>query len=169
MPISVSWDEYNGAPAYASPSAEDLLHTHWGSTDTALLDPHEARIATGGNSFNKQQAVRFSGFAGETVDNFTLWCEDLSDTGVIPKRDGTDSGHRLYYKDTGAKTTSAPSASAIGSGVLMPFEQPVSPNIGGGPVTVDGDGTNVFLTQIQCGAATLESYGLLLSFEFEIA
>ena len=169
MAISVSWDEYNGSPAYASPSAEDLLHTHWGSTDTALLDPQEARIASGENSFNKQQAVRFSGFGGESVDNFTLWCEDLSADGIIQKRDGTDSGHRLYYKDTGAKTTSAPSESAIGSGVLMPVAQPGSPNIEGGPFTVDGDGTNVFLTQIQCGTAVLESYGLLLSFEFEIA
>lgn len=168
MALTVSWDEYNGTPAYSAPSSEDVVHTHWGSADVAELDPNTYRILTGENSFNKQQAVRFSGFAGESVDNFTLWCEDLVGDGIIVNRAGEDSGHRLYFKDSGGKTTSAPSASAFGSGVLVPDSEPAS-NIAGGPVTVDGDGTNIFLTQIRCGSAVMESYGLLLSLDFDVS
>lgn len=169
MVLSVSWDEYNGTPAYASPSVEDLVHTHWGSVDTAELDPKVQRILTGENSFNKQQAVRFSDLGGLTVDNFYLYCEDLGSAGVIVDRAGDDTTDRLYYKDSGGKTTAAPSATAISGGSLMPASKPGAPNIAGGPVTVAGDGTNIFLTQIQCGTAVLRSEGLLLTFEFEVS
>lgn len=168
MAVTASWDEYNGTPAYASPSKEGISHTHWGSVDEADLDPLSNYVTAGENSFNKQQAIRFSGFAGETITNFFIWCETLSSAGVIVDINGNDTNDRLNWKDSGGKTTAAPSTAAISAGAGMPSSIPVSSNLGGSPVTSDGDGTNIFLTQIAVDAESSHAgEGLVISFQYD--
>lgn len=160
MAVSWSWDEYNGTPVYASPSVEGVVNTHWGSVDAADLDPLTSILENGTNSFNKQQALRFSGFTGvEQADNFRLWGEHLASAGALIDKNGNANGDTLVFKDTGGKTTSAPSATAISGSSNVPASLPVGSNLAGGPVTLDGDGTNIFLTQVQVASASYHHGG----------
>ena len=125
----------------------------------------------GDASYRKQLAVIFDGFSGGSVQNFYLWCEDLSADGVIPDYQGNDTGDRLYFKDTGGKVTGAAvgrSCSLAHGGSLVPYQKPGTPNIGGGVVSVDDDGTNVFLLQVEVASTSVMSFGgLAIQFEYD--
>lgn len=152
MVLAHSFDEYNGTPAYSSPTATGVTNGHFGSVDQADLDPMANFLLNNTNSYNKQWALRFSGFTSESVDNFRLWAEHLSGTGELTNNRFVDNTDRLYFKDTGAKTTAAPATTLISGGSLVPASKPGTSNLGGGPVTVNGDGTNIFLVQVAVGA-----------------
>lgn len=159
MAVVSSWDEYNGGAAYATPSVSGISETHWGSVDSAELDPLAYPINNGENSYEKYHALRFSGFTGpESVDNFRLYGEWLTGAGELVDRRFEDNGDRIYFKDTGGKVTAGPSTTATVGSSLLPASVPGVSNIGGGPVTSNGDGTNVFITQVRVAAASFH-YG----------
>lgn len=164
--------EYNGGAAYASPSSTQTgdIQLDYGSADVAELGPLVYPVQPGDASYRKQLAVIFDGFAGGSVSSFYLWCEDLSADGVIQDYQGNDTGDRLYYKDTGGKVTSAASDTPLSGdgGSLVPYQKPGAPNIGGGTVTVDDDGTNVFFLQVEVASTSVASFGgLAIKFSYD--
>lgn len=163
--------EYNAGAAYASPTNSQTgdIQLDYGSADLSELAALVYPIQPGDPSFRKQLAVIFTGFDGGSVSDFYLWCEDLSADGVIQDYQGNDTGDRLYFKDTGGKVTGAASSVALSGdgGSLVPYQKPGTPNIGGGTVTVDNDGTNVFLLQVEVASTSVRDYGgLAIQFEF---
>lgn len=163
MAITPSWDEYNGSATYASPSQAGITNTNWGSADSANLNATSNPITAGLNSYNKQQAVRFSGFAGETVGTLKLWAS----SGLTGDGDITGNNDVLVYKDSGGTTTSTPGTTAISASSNMPASEPGSSNIGGS-ATSDNTGSNVFLHQIQTNAATTAGTSITLSFKYSV-
>lgn len=163
MAVTPSWDEYNTSATYASPTTSGITNTNWGSNDSSNLNTTTYPITAGANSFNKQQAVRFTITASETVGDFLLWASSgLSGTGDI-----TANADTLVYKDSGGTTTSAPSATAISGSSGMPASEPGTSNIGG-TATSTGEGSNVFLHQVQTNGATTAGTSITLSFKYSV-
>lgn len=153
MALTVTWAEYNDGSSYASPSKANVTNIHWVSVDEADADPLANPITNGTNSYEKMHAVIFNGFAGESVNNFKLWAEYLDGAGNLTDKRYQANGDKLVFKDLG-KVPQTPSTTATPAASDVPASQPVSSNLGGGPVTVNGDGTDIFITQVQIATAS---------------
>lgn len=165
MAITAIWSEYNGSATYNSPSSANVTSPGWVSTDAADASPSSFPITNNTFSFFKRQAVRFTGFAGESVSDFRLYASSgLSSAGVVT---GTTTD-TLKYVDVGDKTTaSVPDAATI-SGLDMPNSLPGAANIGGGTITADNGGTNFFKHQIFVHTTSTSGKSVTLALRYSV-
>ena len=162
MAVSANWAEWNSTDSnIASPTASPINNSNWGSTDAANLTPTTYPISAGSNSFNKQQAIKFTATAGETVSAPKIWASSgLSGTGTV-----TGNSDLLNYVDSAGITFQTPSAAALTGTSGMPNSEPGTANLS---MHTSGSYTNLFRTQLVVDSGTTSGASITLSFKYSV-
>lgn len=160
MAVSAQWSESNTSSETVT---DGITNSNWGSVDLPNLSAASGSLLPGNRSYEKWQRVKFTGFAGELVDNFRVFLSTGSFSGddkLYTNAITADPANDTF--PGGGPTT----GSSITGTNVMAESDPGAANVAGSRTT-DGY-SNYFVHQLFVAAGTVQgNAGHVLSFQYD--
>lgn len=161
MAVNAQWSESNTSSQTVT---DGIVNSNWGSVDLPNLSASSGSLLPGNRSYEKWQRMKFTGFAGELVDNFRVYLSSGSFSGVDDKlytNAITSDPANDTYPVAGPSTGSAYTGTSA-----MPEADPGAANVAGSRST-DGY-SNYFVHQLFVAAGSVSGdEGFVLTFQYD--